>query len=435
MLFTTVGKTRPKLLWFGIFAFLALFFSYHPNSHAAPRITERTKQKQAAEAKRAELNKKLDSLKREISKTETAKGTAADTLAESEAAISHANRSLRELIAERQQTEKRLSQLSRDQSKLNQTLSAQKQRLAKLLREQYITASEDHIKLLMSGDNPNRITRELQYMAYVSQAQVKLIDELRTTLEAVQSNKEATQNVKEELEEIAAEKRSHRKHLEKEKARRAAVLSEISSKLAAQRKEANRLAHNQQRLTTLVDKLGKLIEAQRKAEAKKRRERLAKAKKARKPVKGRKPPVTPEEPPEEVDTYSAFAKLRGKMKLPVRGTITNRFGTKRSDGPRSKGIFIRAPEGTEVKSVAKGKVVFSDWLRGFGNLLIVDHGSQYMTIYGNNQTLFKQVGDSVNSGDVIAGAGNSGGNEHSGLYFEMRHRGRAFDPLGWATIR
>ena len=121
--------------------------------------------------------------------------------------------------------------------------------------------------------------------------------------------------------------------------------------------------------------------------------------------------------------------------MPVRGTITEKFGNKRSDGPSGKGLFIRAAEGAEIRAVAGGKVVFADWLRGFGNLIIVDHGSQYMTIYGNNQALFKHVGDAIKAGEVIASAGNSGGNEHSGLYFEMRHRGRAFDPLGWVTIR
>jgi septal ring factor EnvC (AmiA/AmiB activator) len=98
-------------------------------------------------------------------------------------------------------------------------------------------------------------------------------------------------------------------------------------------------------------------------------------------------------------------------------------------------LFIRTAEGAEVKAVADGRVVFADWLRGFGNLIIIDHGSQYMTIYGNNEALLKRAGDVVKTGDVIANAGNSGGNEQSGLYFEMRHQGRAFDPLEWVTIR
>ena len=438
MFVTQKRMPRTRKPWFWLLVLVALLSLTLP-AHAQNRTTDRTKQKKAAEARRAELNKKLDSLKREISKTESAKDSAADTLAESEAAISTANRSLRELAAERQQTERRLGHLSEEQKKLNHTVAGQQQRLAKLLREQYVTANENHIKLLMSGDNPNRIHRELQYMSYVSEAQVKLIAELRATLDSVQANKEAAQNAKEELDEIAAEKRARRGQLVKEKARRAALLSQISSKLAAQRKEATRLQRDQQRLAALVDRLGKIIEEQRKAAA--RKKRAIKKTPKTKLTKGKKPAreeqlVNQDEPSwDDADSSSGFAKLRGKLKLPVRGTITAKYGSKREGGPGSKGLFIRTAEGAEIKSIANGKVVFADWLRGFGNLIIVDHGSQYMTIYGNNQSLFKQVGDAVRTGDVIAGAGNSGGNEHSGLYFEMRHRGKAFDPLGWVSIR
>lgn len=421
--------------WVLTFGILSLLLGLFSAVHAAPKVTDRSKQKKQAETQRAELQKKLGTLKKEITKTESAKDSAADTLAASEAAISNANRSLRGLASEQQQTEVRLTQLSDEQKKLNKTVSEQQQRLAKLLREQYVTGNENRIKLLMSGDNPNRINRELQYMSYVSQAQAKLIAQLRASLQAVENNKEATQNAKEELEEIAQEKREQKGRLEKEKSRRAVVLSQISSKLAAQRKEAKRLQHDQQRLTGLVDKLAKLIEEQKKAAA--RRKPTKQASKRSKTAKtSRDQPLVNEAEPSPGDpTDGVFASQRGRLKLPVRGTITAKFGSKRDDGPSWKGLFIRTGEGAEVKAIASGKVVFADWLRGFGNLMIVDHGSQYMTIYGNNQTLFKHAGDTVKGGDVIAGAGNSGGNEHSGLYFEMRHRGRAFDPLSWVTIR
>jgi septal ring factor EnvC (AmiA/AmiB activator) len=122
------------------------------------------------------------------------------------------------------------------------------------------------------------------------------------------------------------------------------------------------------------------------------------------------------------------------MRAPVAGQVAAKFGSKRGDGPSWKGVFIRAAEGADVKAVAAGRIVFSEWLRGFGNLIIVDHGGQYMSIYGNNQTLLKRAGALVKSGDSIASAGNSGGNEESGLYFELRHQGRAFDPASWVKF-
>ncbi|MEA5097964.1 MAG: peptidoglycan DD-metalloendopeptidase family protein, partial [Burkholderiaceae bacterium] len=355
-----------------------LLLGWLPTAHAAPKTTDRSKQKVAAEARRAELRQKLDALKREISKTETAKGNAADTLAASEAAISSANRSLRELAGEQQQTEDRLKQLSGEQTRLSTSVAEQQQRLAKLLRDQYVTGNENRLKLLLSGDNPNRINRELQYMGYVSQAQAKLIAQLRSSIKAVEENKVATQNAKEELDEITQEKLAHKQLLEKEKQRRAMLLSQLSSKLTAQRKEAGRLQRDQQRLTGLVDRLTRLIAEQKKAAARKRQTpaRSAKTKTAK---DGRSQPLANHaEPTYEADVPDGvFAGLRGRLKLPVRGTVVARFGNKRDDGPSWKGLFIRAAEGAEIKAVAGGKVVFADWLRGFGNLIIIDHGSQY----------------------------------------------------------
>ena len=133
------------------------------------------------------------------------------------------------------------------------------------------------------------------------------------------------------------------------------------------------------------------------------------------------------------DDGSGFVALKGKLGLPVHGQVSNRFGQAREDtGVSWKGLFIKAAEGSEVKSIAGGMVVFADWLRGFGNMLIIDHGGGYMSLYGNNQALLKHVGDAVKRGDVIASVGNSGGNETSGLYYELRRQSRPFDPMSWS---
>ena len=116
--------------------------------------------------------------------------------------------------------------------------------------------------------------------------------------------------------------------------------------------------------------------------------------------------------------------------------VTNRFGSAREDtGISWKGLFIRANEGADVKSVATGRVIFADWMRGFGNLIIIDHGDGYMSLYGNNQAMFKHVGDEVSGGDAIASVGNSGGNESNGLYYELRRQSKPFDPLSWSVVR
>ncbi|TNF52475.1 MAG: peptidase M23, partial [Gammaproteobacteria bacterium] len=131
-----------------------------------------------------------------------------------------------------------------------------------------------------------------------------------------------------------------------------------------------------------------------------------------------------------------FGRLKGKLALPVAGEIQHRFGQNRpGGGPAWKGLFIRARQGQEVHAVGTGKVAFADWLRGFGNLLIIDHGGGYLSLYSNNESLYKQPGDRVRAGDVIAAAGNTGGQEDTGLYFELRHQGKPFDPMNWVASR
>ena len=426
------------------------------------KSAERARQKQAAEEERAELRKKLGELKEDIVRTEKARGHAADALATSEAGISTANRKLRELDAEQERTQRRLAKLSVSQETLENAVRQQRERLARMLREQYANAHDDRIRLLLSGDNPNRIARELRYLGYISAEQMKAIDELQQNLAAIEANRQEAEEARNALQDIADEQREQKALLEKEKNKRKQLLAQLSDKLSQQRKEAGNLVRDDERLGALVDKLSTLIAQQRKAEeeeARRRakteaREREKLAARSRAPEKrsdrvaekkaetsSDKPGGTaaPREPepertapaPSTAQDSGAFASLKGKLRMPVKGELLASFGAHRADGPSWKGLFIKAAEGAEVKAVAAGEVIFADWMRGFGNLLIVDHGGQYISIYGNNQALLRRPGDKLKSGDAIATVGNSGGNEQSGLYFELRFQGRALDPAGW----
>jgi septal ring factor EnvC (AmiA/AmiB activator) len=416
----------------------------------------RDEQKRAAESEHAELRKKLGDLKQDILKTESDKQRAEDQLADSEAAISTANRKLFALNAEQQQTQQKISDLASQQQQLQQQVAQQKKQFSTLLRQQYQTGNSDRIKLLLSGDNPNRINRDLQYLGYVSQSQNKLITQLRANLAAVDSNKLATEQAKIDLDDIAIEQEQQKAALVQEQNKRASLIKQLSSKLSAQRKEAGQLQKNEQRLASLVDRLNRLIEEQRKAELLQQEKRRAAQEAKRKADAqqaaaasakqgNQKPPAKPVSPaaesievtktPEKSTDSSQFAQLKGHLRLPVKGELSAKFGSQRGEGTVWKGLFIRAAEGTEVKAIATGKVIFAEWLRGFGNLIILDHGGQYMSIYGNNQAVLKQAGDTVNAGDVIANAGNSGGNEQSGLYFELRFQGKAIDPISWVNLK
>lgn len=448
----------PALLAFAL-SLVLLAGAWKP-AQAAP--SERQRQKQVAEQERAALRGKLSGLRREIERTESARSHASDALAASERAISDANRALAELAQEQRETATRVEELQHQHRTLEKHIAQRKQQLTRLARDQYIAGGSDRTRLLLSGDNPNRINRDLQYLGYVSKAQATLIAKLQADLASIETNTEQTRAAQQELDEIAADQRQQRAVLEKEKSKRSILLAQLSNKLNVQRKEAGSLQRDEQRMALLVDRLSQLLEEQRRAELAKTKqrqeaERRKEAERARKLAQKRQPkevfradpidndekpaqPAMRDQPPGKpaADAPLAaadMAALRGQLRLPVKGEVVARFGSRRGEGNSWKGLFIRAQEGAEIRSLAAGRVAYAEWLRGFGNLIIVDHGNQYLSIYGNNQAVLKRPGDIVKAGDVIANAGNSGGNEYSGLYFELRYKGRAIDPQQWMATR
>jgi septal ring factor EnvC (AmiA/AmiB activator) len=228
-----------------------------------------------------------------------------------------------------------------------------------------------------------------------------------------------------ELAEIAHKQEDQRATLLARQKQRQAVLAQVADQIKSQRREIDTLRRNDQRLGRLIDELAKVVVKPD------RRKRAGKP-----PAQAQGRPAMRDEGLDPAAADGAFARLRGKLAAPVRGAPVNRFGTPRAEGGAPwKGLFIRAGEGGEVHAVAAGQVVYADWLRGFGNLLIIDHGDDFLSIYGNNQALLREPGDSVAAGEAIATVGNSGGNPESGLYFELRHQGRPFDPLRWVRFR
>ncbi len=187
------------------------------------------------------------------------------------------------------------------------------------------------------------------------------------------------------------------------------MLNQFAQQLKQQRHAIGRLQRDENRLSQLLDKLSKIL-AQPKSRGIFSNEQL----------------------PDDRFDGKPFEQLKGRLVLPVKGEVANKFGGARPDSTALwKGLLVRAATGQTVKAVASGRVVFADWLRGFGNLLIIDHGQGYMSLYGNNETLYKQVGDTLRGGDMVATVGSSGGNEDSGLYFELRHEGKPLDPVKW----
>ena len=362
-----------------------------------------------------DLRGRIDQLKKEIEQAKEDRSEAADGLKQSERRISDVNRSLRELDQRQQTLGEELETIQGDIGQTRQSLDSQQARLAELLRQHQRQGDTDALKLLLNGENPGDTARDLEYYGYISRARADLIRAHRASLQRLDTLQQQAKERKTRIEKVKSDRLAQRSSLEKEKKARQAVLGKLSSQIQKQRKEVSSLLRDEKRLTRLIERLS----------------RLAVAPKPSRPAEtapGRKTTQVPDASLAGLD----FAKLKGRLALPVPGVISARFGQAREGGgPSWKGLFIRATEGQGVHAVASGRVAFADWLRGFGNLLIVDHGDGFLSLYSNNESLYKQVGDSVRAGDVIATVGNTGGQSEPGLYFELRHQGKPFDPLSW----
>ncbi len=384
-------------------------------------------QQRRLRAEQRELRARLAQLKRRLAQAEATRSEAADALAESERAISAVNRRLRELAALRQQVERQIAALQDRGRAVNARQSEQERQLALVLKSQFALAQRSPWHSLIDGENPNRLRRDLGYLGYIAQARAQLIDELSERRRELVELEAESRAKRAELAAIAEDERRNRAQLVRQQAARKQTLARLARQVAAQRQSIATLERDEQRLSGLIENIGRILAEQARRAADRTR------KQARPPASA---PRDPAEPP----TASSFAGLRGKLLLPVNGEIAAHFGTPRRteagvDGPTWKGVFIRAAEGTEVQAAAAGRVVFADWLRGFGNLLILDHGEGALTVYGNNETLLASVGERVEAGAVIAQVGSTGGSADAGLYFEIRLEGRPVDPLKWVAAR
>lgn len=393
--------------FFRVALLLILLLASVPASAAAGSIT-------AADARKdlLELRARIEAVQKKLAQAEESQTEATDSLKASERAISDANRRLRELASQSQDVKRRLDELRAESHAGEATLQRQQALLARLLYQQYLGGKNEPLRLLLNREDPNRIARHLHYYADITRARAVLIDELRANLSRLQALAQETDRKAIEVAAITAEELGEKRRLEQEKGTRSKVLARIARDIQTQQREIGTLRRNETRLGRLIEQLGRIVT--------------------------RKPP-SPRARNERLPDSSLagpFEVLKGKLRLPVRGELSNRFGSPRSDGGLTwKGLFITARAGEEVRAIAAGRVIFADWLRGFGNLLIIDHGNAYMSLYGNNESLYKRVGEAIRGGDPIATVGNTGGNTNSGLYFELRHEGKPLDPLRWVDIQ
>ena len=382
------------------------------------------------------LQLRIAELKEKLNVTQGAQKDAADELKESEQAISEANKKLYDITRQQQQNQKILKQLGNQSDTINGTLAQQQALLSKQLYHQYMHGQQSYAERMLQNNHPSALARDLHYYSYIANARAKMIEEMRGTLNKVAELNNKTAEALAETVALKQKQIEERRTLEQQKREKHTVVKSLNKQITAQRSEIKKLTRDEKRLSQLVTRLAKIIPPTRKKVTQSTKKSAHNTVETSETQTTKTIVATNNTLPSNEFNDTSFASLKGKLKLPVRGNVTNRFGSNREDSGISwKGLFISASEGAEVKSVANGRIVFADWLRGFGNLVIVDHGGGYMSLYGNNQAALKQVGDAVSAGDTIASVGNSGGNETHGVYYELRRQSRPFDPLSWSSVR
>jgi septal ring factor EnvC (AmiA/AmiB activator) len=290
-----------------------------------------------------------------------------------------------------------LDTLSAERDRLQTVRREQARRIADHLASAYHLSGDDFFKSLLNQERPDEFARMMRYHRYLSSARADSLAGYEATLAALEANLERVRNSEQALAAQQQQLDERRRDLGQRKQERSALLSRLKSDMSDRAAQRTRLAADQTRLESLVEELAR------------RAQRL------------------------DGDT---FVNSRGALPWPVRGQVTHRFGKERAGGRlKWQGVFIEAADGSEVRAIHSGRVAFADWLRGFGLLTIIDHGSGYMTLYAHTDVLYKNVGDWVEGGEPIATAGTSGGQPDSGLYFEIRASGTPRDPLGWLSRR
>lgn len=347
-------------------------------------------------------------------------------LSDTEKDMGKTSRSLQQLQQQLQRHTQSLQQLRQRQQQSQTQLSTHRNALMQQLRASYAMGrqrQQDFVKIVFNQQDPTLLGRNLSYYGYFNRAHMEHISQITASLAELETLEQTTQTQTQQLTQSQRETERTRQQLEASRKKRSTILAALGSEIQSKEQHLQQLLEDERGLARLLKRL---------RDAQKRAKPTPRPKSAKPATPGQ--PAPAEEPRDltRPDTKSAFGRLQGKLDWPTQGELVARYGTSRKLGTSKwQGVLIAAPEGAAVRAVSRGKVVFADWMRGFGLLMILDHGDGYMTLYGQNQAVNKNVGAQVEVGDVIASVGNSGGQMSPGLYFEIRRDGVPVNPAAW----
>ncbi|WP_425510191.1 murein hydrolase activator EnvC family protein [Xanthomonas indica] len=385
-----------------------------------------------AEKRLEKVRGELKSVAEERRQLEGKRGDAARQLREADEKVAATGRSLAQTQQALQRHQQTLAELERKRDDLRSGLTRQRAELAQLLRAAYAIGGNAPLKLLLAQDRVADANRLLAYHRYLQRERAQRIATLTHELQALEQVQREVVEQKQQLSEAQRRQQEQAQALQRDRKQRASVVSELDQRYQDRSEREKALGQDAKALETLLANLraaAARAEAERRAAAKREAaEQAAQAKAAAKAGRGggKVPPkVVASAPPLKV----------GGLGWPLSGDLIARYGGRLPDGRTSSGVLIAAPAGSTVTAVADGTVVFSDWMTGYGMILIVDHGNGYMSLYAHNDTLLRDAGAKVKRGDAVAKVGNSGGQGRPALYFELRRNGQPVDPSSWLQRR
>ncbi|CAM4166981.1 peptidoglycan DD-metalloendopeptidase family protein [Aeromonas bestiarum] len=447
----------------------ALFFCL---SFVAGKALAANQQLGTMQSQIKEQQKTIKLSKQELAKLNT-------QLKADEQAISAAAAKLEQTKQQLKQNQQKLVGLQQDKLDLEQQARHQKQLLAKQAESAFQAGNHDYLKLLLNQQDPAKLSRSLDYYDYLNKARIEAIEALRTTRTKLAKNQQATKETENKLQTLLSEQQQHHQSLLASQQSRAKVRNQLQQSVQDDEQKLTKLVKAEKALKARLEELRRQREEQERRE-RAERERLAKLKAeqerqrrleaqrlaaeqkriaeqqriaAQQQKVGEQQRLAAQqqkvaEQQNRVAEQQAAARnskpssggygglsTNGSLRWPVQGPILISYGSPRTAELKWKGTLIGASEGTQVKAVAPGQVVYADWLDGFGMLLVIDHGRGYMSLYGHNQSLLRQVGQSVEQGEPVALVGDSGGQDRPGLYFEIRYQGEAINPTKWLAKR
>jgi septal ring factor EnvC (AmiA/AmiB activator) len=350
------------------------------------------------------LQKDIADMQKELKKVQGARSSVQQDLQRNETQMSELQKKVEKIQQEINQQNKQIDNLHKERDDLNKAREKQQKQAAEQIRSAYILGQQPQFKVFLNQESPERISRMMKYHSYFMAAHAEKMKNYLNTIAQLNELEPQIAQKTTELNSIKEELDKQQASLREVQAQRKETLAKINNTISSKDRELQDLLEDRRQLQSLLQKVARATTS------------LATA-----------PSYVP-----LPNAGEKFSSRKGRLPWPTQGHIAHGFGSSQIEGQLQwNGVLIIADAGQQVMSVHYGRVVFADYFRGQGLLVIVDHGEGFLSLYAHNQHLLKKAGDAVKAGETIASVGNTGGQSESGLYFEIRFQGKAVDPSDW----